>query len=369
MSVNAAIRWGVVGMAMTACCLAWPAPVRAQLGDKLLLTVDSQVKLAPAVPGQASWEQTVVGEAWLNAKAGGKFSGQGELTVHSQMVHSPSPYFRFTPMQGKGAFRVDAVREGNKLRFCFEHGAIPVEGTLIVSMPHVSKTEPTVQQFDPNTLAGGDLESKAGVTIEMRDGATATIEVPGAAKTTFTLYGVEVWRVSVAGVETDNTRPFIQNPKLTGPAKELPIAMRFQWNLVGDIVLTGKGGNRAYLRGEVFSASVEDQFQFENWDLYECRLVACPGADLPDVLVGQPLPGAVSGAAVRLKWPTYFPAECVVCIPKKSYLGKIPYRQTFGTKEFTETISREQLPLVDGAVVKGAVQDWMQYTITMTRLD
>jgi hypothetical protein len=269
-------------------------------------------------------------------------------------------------MQGQGTFKVKAVKEGDKLRFVFEPGTIPVEGQLIVSMPHVSKTQPNVQQFDPSTLAGGEIASHGGVAIPMRDGATATIEVPGAAKTTFTLYGVEMWRATVVGAETDDTRPFIQNPKLTTPSKQLPIAMRFKWNLVADFVVS-KGGS--YLRGEVFSANVDQEFQFRHEDLYDCRLVPCAGADQPDVLVGQPLPGAVGGNSVRLKWPTYFPSACVVCYPKKTYLANIPYRQTFGTKEFTETISREELPLKDGAAVQGGVPDWMQYTITVKKLD
>ena len=208
-----------------------------------------------------------------------------------------------------------------------------------------------------------------GVTIELRDGATAAIEVPGVGKTTFTLYGVELWRVSVAGEETDKLRPNIQNEKLRNESKELPIAVKFKWKLVGEIAIIGSGSNRSYLNGQVFSIDVQPILIFNYDDLYRCESTECMDWTKEEALVGKSIGGTVTGNSVRLKWPDFFPLECIRCTPRKSYLGRIRYQQDFGTKEFTGAISREELPLVNGKVVRGGVLDWMQYTITLRKLD
>jgi len=340
-----------------------------QIKDELVLIVESKITLSPVTPGQAGWETKAKGEAYLQAKSGGKFSGPGELSVTYDFLHAPNPYFKYSSMKGEGSFEVKGVKEGKNLRFWFEHGRIPVRGTLTVNIPPTSKTEPHVQTFDPHTLAPGGPELERGVTIELRDGATATIEVPGVGKTTFTLHGIELWRVSIVGEETDKYQPNIQNEKLRNESKELPIAVKFDWKLVGEFTVIGSGSNRSYLNGQVFSIDVQPILIFDHDDLYRCESTECMDWTKEGALVGKSIGGTVTGNSVRLKWPDFFPVECLRCTPRKSYLGRIRYQQNFGTKEFTGAISREELPLVNGKVVRGGVSDWMQYSITLRKLD
>jgi len=77
----------------------------------------------------------------------------------------------------------------------------------------------------------------------------------------------------------------------------------------------------------------------------------------------------ITDSSIRLTWPTHFPAACVLCNPRVSYIKKAPYREQFGTKEFTQRISQETLPLRDGYTVSGEVGNWMHYKITMTKLN
>jgi hypothetical protein len=350
-------------------CVIFAQASYGQGNDKVVLLVESRITLKPAVPGQAGWDTKVKGEAYLHAQANGRFAGTGELSVTYEFLHSPNPYFKYSTMKGQGSFNVKGIKEGKNLRFWFEHVNIPVRGTLTVSMPHVSETKPYVTTFDPHTIAPGGPEPENGVTIELRDGATGAIEIPGAGKTTFTLRGVELWRVSVVGEETDKVQPYIQNKKLRNDSKELPIAVQFKWKLIGEFTVIGKGGNRSFLNGQIFSALIDPVLLFEHHGLYKCQSEECPDTKNPDELVGQAIGGSASGNSVRLKWPPFFPIECILCRPQELYLGGLPYHAKFGTKEFMETISREELPLKDGQTVKGGIQDWMKYTITLQKLD
>jgi hypothetical protein len=223
-----------------------------QMDGRLVLLVESKIRLNPVTPGQAGWETEAKGEVYLQTQPNGKFSGIGNMSVPYRLLVSPNPYFKYSTLKGQGNFVAKGKKEGKNLRFWFEHRNIPVKGALTISMPHMSKREPYETMFDPYSLAPGDPLPGNGVMIELRDGATAAIDVPGAGKTDFSLYGVETWRVSVVGEETDNSRPYIQNPKLTSESKELPIAIRFHWNLVGEFTLAGRREGRRYLSGQIF---------------------------------------------------------------------------------------------------------------------
>jgi hypothetical protein len=246
-----------------------------QMDGRLVLIVESKIRLNPVTPGQAGWETEAKGEVYLQAQPNGKFSGIGNMSVTYRLLVSPNPYFKYSTLRGQGNFVAKGEKEGKNLRFWFEHRNIPMKGTLTISMPHISKREPYETTFDPHSLAPGDPLPRNGVMIELRDGATAAIDVPGAGKTDFSLYGVETWRVSVVGEETDNSRPYIQNPKLTNESKELPIAIRFQWNLVGEFTVAGRRGRRRYLNGQIFSATVVPVLQFKQGDLYRCEQYEC----------------------------------------------------------------------------------------------
>jgi hypothetical protein len=236
-------------------------------------------------------------------------------------------------------------------------------------MPHISQNKPYVSTFDPHTLAPGGPESESGVTIELRDGATGAIDIPGLGKTTFTLYGVEQWRVTVAGTETDKLQPFIKNDKLRNESKELPIAVRFEWKLVGEFSVIGRGTNRSFMDGSVFLATLNEALQFKYKELYDCRQEECNDRREIADLVGQSLGGSVSGNSVRIKWPQFFAVYCIWCRPLQLYLGGLPYRAKFEAREFMDRISREDLPLTDGRVVNGGEQDWMKYKITLKKLN
>lgn len=347
-----------------------PLPAAAgQMDGRLVLIVESKIRLNPVTPGQAGWETEAKGEVYLQAQPNGKFSGVGNMSVTYRLLVSPNPYFKYSTLIGQGNFVAKGVKEGNNLRFWFESKNIPMKGTLTISMPHISKTEPYETTFDPHNLAPGDPLPGNGVMIELKDGATAAIDVPGAGKTDFSLYGVETWQVKVVGEETDNSRPYIQNPKLTNESKELPIAIRFEWDIVGEFTVAGKRGGRRYLNGQIFSAAVDPLLQFERRDLYRCEPFECEDRKNPADLEGLAIEGTATGNSVRLRWPEFFPVECILCTPIKTYLGRVVYRQKFGTKEFMEAISREELPLVDGNVIKGEIQDWMRFTITLRKID
>jgi len=340
-----------------------------QGNDNLVMIVESRITLKPAAPGQAGWDTKVEGEAYLRALPNGKFTGSGELSVTYNFLHTPNPYFKYSTLKGQGSFVVNGVKEGKNLRFWFERSNIPVKGTLTISMPHMSETKPYVTTFDPYSIAPGGPELERGVTMELRDGATGAIDIPGAGKTTFTLRGVELWRVSVVGEETDRDQPFIQNKKLRNTSKELPIAVQFKWKLVGEFTVIGKGANRSFFDGQIFLASVDNVLLFKYDELYSCDSEDCKESKNPEDLVGQSIGGAITGNVLRVKWPEFFPVECILCRPLQLYLGGLPYRAKFGTIEFMDKISREELPLTDGKVVRGGIQDWMKYAITLKKLN
>ena len=343
---------------------AVPRPAASgQSNDQLLLVIESEIE----VPGAAGGEyfQKAEGEAFLHAGSGGRFSGMGQMSVsYSPQVYSQ--YSRISEVKGEGTFTVRGVKKGKNLRFWIEPGSIPLKGTITTTTPLGTEKAPYETTFDPSCFAVGKLETNSGVVIELRDGANREINHQNTGKTEFFLYGVEFWRVSVAGEETDDLHPSIKNPRLD---RKLPIAVTFKWNLAAEFTVAGKGGNRRYLDGNVFSVNVVPVFEFEYWNLYTCRMLDyCSGRDEPEVLLGKPISGKVAGGSVHLKWPEFFPLECVLCTPAKSYLGKVPYRERFGTKEFLYTVSKKALPLVSGNVVRGGIKDWMRFTVTLKRL-
>jgi hypothetical protein len=350
-------------------CIIFVPTVSGQGTDNLVLIVDSKITMNPTTPGGGGWETKANGRAYLVGQPNGRFTGSGELAVTYDFLHPPNPYLKYSTLRGRGSFNVKGIKEGKNLRFWFERGNIPIEGTLTVSLPNMSQKKPYVSTFDPHTLAPGGPELERGVTIELRDGAIGSIDIAGMGKTTFTLYGVELWRVSVVGTEADKVQPNIQNKKLRNESKELPIAMQFEWKLAGEFSVIGRGSNRSFIDGSVFLATLNEALQFKYGELYDCKQEACNDQrDIAD-LVGLSLEGSVSGNTVRIKWPEFFAVYCISCRPLQLYLGGLPYRAKFEAREFIDRISREDLPLADGRVVNGGVQDWLKYTITLRKLN
>lgn len=339
-----------------------PKNAYGQSQARFVLLMESEIK----IPSHSSREfmQKAEATAYLHAQDDGTFSGIGIMSIsYSPQIFSS--YSKVSEVKGRGQFKVKGVREGKNLRFWFERGSIPLKGTVITSTPLGTERSPYESTFDPAGFAVGKPGAKNGVVIELREGASAEVVHQNSGKTTFTLCGIEVWRVSVTGEEMDNRRPYIRNKRLE---QELPIAVTFQWKLIGEFTIAGKGRNRKYLEGSIFSAAINPVYKFNHWNIYKCEFRDCPGRKNPDDLIGQPINGSVSGGSVQLKWPKFISAACVWCAPTKSYLGKIPYRQEFGTGEFTYKISQKMLPLVNGKVVRGGIHDWMRFTITLKKI-
>jgi hypothetical protein len=350
-----------------------------QGGQRMVLTFRSEGSMqVTGLYGPAGVTVKAEGYAYLVPESKGNFAGTGNIYVTMVFNYPKTGVVSITPLKGEGPLDVVGETEGKFLRFYFKHRNIPCKGEIIVNAPAPVGTqkEPYEDNFDPHVLAPGE---QPGAKIELKDGATGTFSfgpqsyVGGRQNvswtTDFTLDGAELWRVAVEGEEIDTTQSPIRNSKLKNESKELPIAMRYKWRLVGEFALIGKGSARQYYEGQIFSANIDPVMQFEHWDLYRVEKMQRDDDWDQDDLIGQPIGGKVSGDTVQLKWPVFDAPERFVCIPKMTYLGKVPHRPNFESKEFIGYISREKLPLVDGHVVSGSQSDWLKYKITLTKLD
>ncbi len=364
---------------LVAIFLFYPLASLAQGGQRMVLTFRSEGSMQMLGPyGPAGVNVKSEGYVYLVPGSKGKFAGIGNIYVTMVFSHPKTGVVSITPLKGEGQFEVVGETEGKFLRFYFKHGNIPCKGEIIVNAPAPMGTqkEPYEDNFDPHVLAPG---VQPGAKIELKDGATGTFNfgpesyVGGTQtaswKTDFTLDGAELWRVAVEGEEIDTTQSPIKNSKLKNKSKELPIAMQYKWKLVGEFSIIGKGSARQYYEGQVFSANIEPVMQFEHGDLYRVEEIKREDKWDPDDLIGQAIGGKVNGNAVQLKWPEFNTLERYVCIPRMTYLGKVPHRPNFESKEFIGYISREKLPLVDGQVVTGSQSNWLKYKITLKKLD
>jgi len=349
--------WLIVGLFLGAWSLA-----EGQNKDQIVLIVESSIKIAGGTG--PSYEQKAEGEVFLKARPNGKFSGIGIMTVsYSPQVFGPNS--KISEVKGQGDFVLKGERKGKNLRFWIEPGSILLKGTLITSSPLGTEKKPYENTFDPSCFAIGKPESNTGVLIELRDGALTEVKHQGQGKTTFSLHGVETWRIGITGEEIDNIRPHIENSRLD---QDLPVSVKFKWNLVGEFTVIGKSGNRRYLEGTIFSAKVVPVLQFEHWDLYRCDFTISQNKKDPEDLIGKSIGGKVTGNSVRLQWDYFDYTECVLCTPAKSYLKKGMYRQDFVSREFMNALSKEELPLVDGKVINRRIRDWLRFSITLKKI-
>lgn len=359
--------------------LLFPLVSFTQTGQRMVLTFRSQGATKVIGPyGPAGVSVKAEGYAHLIPGSKGKFTGTGEIYVTMDFDYKKTGAFSISQLKGEGSLEVVGETEGKYLRFYFKHRNIPCKGEIIINYPAPMGTqkEPYEDNFDPHVLAPGE---NPGAKIELKDGATGTFSFGPKSfgegvqimswKTDFALDGAELWRIAVEGEEIDTTQSPIRNKKLQNKSKELPIAMQYKWMLIGEFVLIGKGSARQFYDGHVFSANITPAILFDHWDLY--RIEKIKSADDWDEgdLTGQPIGGKVSGNTVQLKWPEFNALERYMCIPRKSYLGKVPHRPNFESKEFIGYISREKMPLVDGHVLTGGMSDWLKYKIRLIKLD
>jgi len=351
----------------------------AQSGQRMVLTFRTEGAMqVTGIYGPAGVKVKAEGYAYLIPGSQGKFSGTGTIYVTMDYNYPKTGVVSISQLKGEGPLEVVGETEGKYLKFYFKHRNIPCKGEIIVNAPAPMGTqrEPYEDSLDPHVIAPGQ---DPGAKIELKDGATATFrfgpqDYVGGRQTVswdtdFTLDGAELWRVAVEGEEIDTTQSPIRNEKLQNKSKELPIAMQYKWKLVGEFALIGKGSARQYYEGQIFSVNIDPVIQFEHWDLYRVEKMQRADDWDQDDLLGRPIDGKVSGNNIKLAWPVFDAPEHYVCIPAKSYLGKVPHRPKFESKEFIGYISRENLPLINGQVVTGSQSDWLKYKITLTKID
>jgi len=355
-------------------------PANAQTGQKMLLSFRSSLSMeGVGAYGPAGIEIKSEGFAYLNPEKDGTFSGTGEIYVTMNFKYPSNPAMSISPLKGQGDLIVKGNKKGRYLNFWFEHEKIPCKGTITIHYPPPMGTEKKeyIDDFDPHTLAPGEAP---GWEIELKDGAEKIVDYSSmpvktapqniSGKTTFHLDGIENWRVSVKGEETDTIQAPIDNPRLKATTGELPINMKFTWNLIAEFSTLGKGASRTYYDGYVFSSILEHFLIFEYDDLYKCSEKECKGTqDLDIDFTGEKINGKISGNNVQLKWPNHVPLTCVTCVPLSiGKLGEKVYERTFKSSEFLLSLSSEKIPLEDGKVINRSKGDWMKYKITLIKL-
>jgi hypothetical protein len=347
----------------------------AQSGEKMLLSFRSAISYqGTGAYGTAGVEIKSEGYSYINPKKDGTFSGIGEINVTISFTYPPNPAVSISPLKGQGDLVVKGKKKGQYLNFWFEHGQIPCKGIMTINYPPPMGTEKKdhVQDFDPNTLAPGSFE------IELKDGAEKVVDYgampvnpsPQAftGKTTFYLDGIEYWKVAVEGEEIDNLQTYIDNPNLKATLGELPISMKFTYNLIAEFSTLGKGASRSYYNGYIFSSLLDHALVFEHDDLYRCSERDCEGSQDID-FSGDPIDGNVSGNTVQLKWPSSVPTKCITCAPRSlGRLGSTVYERTFRSSEFLSSLSSEKLPLQDGKVITRNKGDWFKYKVTIKKV-
>ena len=351
----------------------------AQSGQRMVLTFRSEGSMqVTGLYGPAGVTVKAEGCAYLVPGSQGKFTGSGEIYVTMDFSYPKTGAVSISQLKGEGPLEVVGETEGKFLRFYFKHRNIPCKGEIVINAPAPLGTQKELYEdnFDPHVLAPG---VQPGAKIELKDGATGTFSFgpqsyaggtqTASWKTDFTLDGVELWRVAVEGEEIDTTQFPIKNSKLQNKNKELPVAVKYKWRLIGEFSVIGKGSARQYYEGQIFSSQISHEILFDQQDLYRWELTPCKETWEPEDLNGQSIGGKVSSNSIQLKWPEFHPKECYSLIPQKSYLGQLRPRKEFDSAEFVGYISREELPLVDGQVVTGGMSDWLKYRITLTKLD
>jgi hypothetical protein len=178
----------------------------------------------------------------------------------------------------------------------------------------------------------------------------------------------ERWRVRVEATELDDSRPRVEykDPQ-TKEWKKLNIRVWFEWQLEGEFVLRRLKKRLDYKEGRVTKSSIIPNIDLPANDLYWCSAADCPNVKL--VQAGDLILGRTIGRSVKLTWPRCPSATCVICTPRKSFLGKAPYRQQFGFNDFMRILSEEVLPLQNGFSKSGATADWLKYKITLMKMN
>jgi hypothetical protein len=201
-------------------------------------------------------------------------------------------------------------------------------------------------------------------------GSTYTLKGTARVSIAFAPAVEERWRVKVNARELDDTGPPIFYNDPAGGEKELPVRVELGHTLIGEFTVRKVKSDWSYKSGTVVSYDGYTKLIFNGADLFRCDVVPCPGLESEPNYGGSNLDGEVSGQSVKLHWtsPGVRAKACVFCKPLKSYLGKVPYRHTFGSGELFVRLNAEVLPLKSGFTKSGKIQDWLTYTVSLTRI-
>jgi hypothetical protein len=182
----------------------------------------------------------------------------------------------------------------------------------------------------------------------------------------------EIWTVTLEGRERDETGPPITCKNPDKSTQTLPIAVQFDWLAQGRVTLRKAKKARFYDSGTITKFSQSPEIVFGHPDLYRCELTFCQGikaAETMSIYEQSPLAGEVQGDSLRLAWPAYPSQACVVCSPRKEYLGKVPYRHEFGGGDaFLKRMAEVWMPLMDGSVKAGTTPEAVDYKITLKKV-
>jgi hypothetical protein len=182
----------------------------------------------------------------------------------------------------------------------------------------------------------------------------------------------EDWLMSVEGKETDGHGQSLGSPLNSTPTGFQPPSVAFDWGLGAKLRVRKRKGVRTVQEAILTRFDLVPSLILDPQSTYRCDLVPCQGDNAYDKaknLVGLAIAGKIQGQAVSVQWP-YFPARaCVMLTPKGSSGNKVVLRREYGSKEFTDQVGRESLPLRDGASKTGSLGKWLTYRITLKKVD
>jgi hypothetical protein len=182
---------------------------------------------------------------------------------------------------------------------------------------------------------------------------------------------IESWLLSVEGKERDET-PSILGPSDAGAKlKPGPLSVEFDWSLAAKVTTRKRKGVRTFLDAVVTRFVQTPSLIYQADDPYRYDFVPCEGQDTSaqaSAMVGLAVSGDVEGATLGVKWP-FLPARaCVRGTRLKSSGGPLTPRKELGSQEFIEQVSRERLPLKDGAAKTGGLGKWLTYKVSLKKL-
>lgn len=374
------------------------AKVRASFKGNIQTTLDQQKRSqvnnyavhspAPCCPGIATVEPLSLQASILGWKPKG-FSGQEfktfELSGGAEILtRTDKPGF-FGIRWGRGG--IDCVTEMNGPWIKLAKGSIPKPyscGSPVWIMDqhnyHLGKpvAPPTWDElkpyYDKQEIWRKEYAFQDRTDFPTGPGAlseyyaiqgTVKVEVDFAAEET------EDWLLSVEGQETDANGQDLGSPLAADTLKSQPPAVAFDWGLGAKLRARKRKGIRTLEAATITKFDQAPKLVFDPQSPYTCGFIPCPGGNAyekANAFVGMLASGSIQGETVNVRWP-HLPAQaCLTLTPKGSSSTKKVLRREYGSKEFTDEVSRVILPLKDGATKTGNLGKWLTYKLTLKKL-